>query len=75
LVAKGFQNDRITLTTAEDLAHVVARAIDYEGEWPTIGGIAGTTLTFAELIALGEKVRGTSTSSSDIIVRATLSWW
>jgi hypothetical protein len=58
LVTNGFREDRITLTTAKDLAHVVARAIDFEGEWPVVGGISGTTLTIAELIAIGEKVRG-----------------
>jgi hypothetical protein len=58
LVTNGFQEDRITLTTAKDLAHVVARAIDFDGEWPVVGGISGTTLTVAELIAMGENVRG-----------------
>jgi hypothetical protein len=48
----------VTLTTAEDLANIVVKAIDFEGEWPVIGGIKGTTLTVGELIALGEKIRG-----------------
>ncbi|CEN61260.1 hypothetical protein ASPCAL07922 [Aspergillus calidoustus] len=48
----------ITLTTVQDFAAVVARAIEYEGEWPVVSGIRGTTLSVRELIALGEKLRG-----------------
>jgi hypothetical protein len=51
----------ITLTTVQDFAAVVARAIEYEGEWPVVSGISGTTLSVRELIALGEKLRGTHT--------------
>ncbi|KAH4104060.1 hypothetical protein HBH70_097770 [Parastagonospora nodorum] len=58
LVVDGGENSRITFTTVQDLAHVVARAVDYEGEWPVVGGMAGTTMSVGELIALGEKIRG-----------------
>jgi nucleoside-diphosphate-sugar epimerase len=51
---------RITLTTAEDLAKVVARAIEYEGEWPVVSGIQGDEVTIKQLIELGERVRGES---------------
>ena len=47
-----------TLTTVNDMANVVARAIEYEGEWPVVGGIHGTTLSNAELLEIGAKVRG-----------------
>jgi len=47
-----------TVTTLNDLANVVVRAIEYEGEWPVIGGIQGTTLTTAKLLEIGTKVRG-----------------
>jgi hypothetical protein len=40
------------------LVNIVVKAIDYEGEWPTIGGINGHTLSLAEEIAIGERVRG-----------------
>ncbi|KAG4431401.1 hypothetical protein IFR05_013112 [Cadophora sp. M221] len=49
---------RITLTSVKDVAEVVVRAVDYEGEWPLVSGIAGTTLRTSEFIKLGEKVRG-----------------
>lgn len=58
LIAEGSDGARISLSTAEDLASVVARAVEYEGEWPVVGGIRGTDLTLAQLIALGERVRG-----------------
>lgn len=51
-------NDHITLTTVQDLANVVAKAIDFEPEWPTIGGIRGADISIGRLIALGEKMRG-----------------
>ena len=63
LVLDGGDNDRITFTTVQDLANVVARAVDYEGEWPVVGGIRGTDISVGELIALGEKIRGASAYS------------
>ncbi|KAF4634203.1 hypothetical protein G7Y89_g3898 [Cudoniella acicularis] len=38
---------RITSTTVQDLAAVVAPAIDYEGDWPETGGIRGGQITVA----------------------------
>lgn len=55
---EGCDDVKITLTTAQDLANVVVKAIEYEGEWPVNGGIKGCDLTIAELIRLGEAVRG-----------------
>jgi hypothetical protein len=61
LVLDGGDNDRMTLTTVHDLAHVVAKAIDFEGEWPVIGGIRGTDISIGQLMSLGEKIRGLCT--------------
>ncbi|KAH6869767.1 hypothetical protein B0T10DRAFT_593266 [Thelonectria olida] len=58
LVREGGKDDVITLTTVQDLAKVLAHAVEYEGEWPVSGGMKGTEMTIAELIALGEKIRG-----------------
>jgi hypothetical protein len=60
LMVDGSDDVRITLTTAEDLAKVVARAIEYEGEWPVVSGIKGDEFTIKQLIELGERVRGES---------------
>ncbi|KAJ5805011.1 hypothetical protein N7474_010898 [Penicillium riverlandense] len=54
----GSDDDRITFTSVHDLANVVAMAIDFEAEWPVVGGIRGTDISIGQLIALGEKVRG-----------------
>lgn len=48
----------MTLTTAADVAAVVARAVDYKGEWPEIGGMMGNRVTFSQVIEIGEKIRG-----------------
>lgn len=60
LTLEGGDNDRVTLTTAQDLAQVVARAVEYKGEWPVMGGINGDELSMGEVIAIGEKIRGKS---------------
>ncbi|KAK6820132.1 hypothetical protein RU639_007543 [Aspergillus parasiticus] len=51
-------NYKISLTTVQDLAGVVAEALDYPGQWPTVGGFSGSEITLAELIQLGEEIRG-----------------
>lgn len=51
---------KISLITVDDFSKVVARAIDFEGEWPIVGGVRGTLTSIRQLIALGEKVRGAS---------------
>jgi hypothetical protein len=51
-------DDTITLTSAQDLAAVVARAVDFEGEWPIVGGINGNKVTVSQILKLGEKIRG-----------------
>ena len=48
----------MTFTTAQDLAAVVAGAVDYDGEWPVIGGIRGNRVTVSQILKIGEKVRG-----------------
>ncbi|WYZ39872.1 hypothetical protein EsH8_IV_000213 [Colletotrichum jinshuiense] len=58
IILEGSENTRVTFTTIQDIAEVTARAIEYEGEWPTIGGINGQTLTLAELIRLLEEIQG-----------------
>jgi hypothetical protein len=58
LMVEGRDNARITLTTVTDVVNVMAKAIDYEAEWPVVGGIRGDTLTIGEIVKLGERVRG-----------------
>jgi len=49
---------QLTLTTVQDLAKVVAAAIDYEGEWPETGGVRGGQITIPKLLQLGAELRG-----------------
>jgi hypothetical protein len=58
LIREGSEQDKLTLTTCQDLANVVARAVEVKGEWPVVGGITGTTLSIGRIIALGEEIRG-----------------
>ncbi|KAF2025155.1 NAD(P)-binding protein [Setomelanomma holmii] len=58
LMRKGGDDDPITLTMVQDLANVVAQAVEFEGEWPVVGGMSGSNFSIGELIALGEDVRG-----------------
>lgn len=48
----------MTFTAAHDLAAMVAKAIDYDGEWPVNGGIRGNRVTVSQILKIGEKVRG-----------------
>lgn len=54
----GGDDDRLSLITVQDLAAVVARAVEYEGTWPVVGGIRGCEVSVSELIRLGEEIRG-----------------
>ncbi|KAL2130864.1 hypothetical protein VTI74DRAFT_5838 [Chaetomium olivicolor] len=58
IIMDGMDDSPMALTTVQDLANVVARAIEYEGEWPIVGGIKGDELMVGQLIKLGEKIRG-----------------
>ncbi|KAG8162427.1 hypothetical protein KVR01_008192 [Diaporthe batatas] len=58
IAVDGHEDAVITFTAAADLASMVARAVDYEGEWPEIGGIRGNRVAFSQVIKLGEKIRG-----------------
>lgn len=49
----------ITLTTVQDLANIVAKAVEYEGTWPVLGGVKGCDVSITELIRLAEEIRGT----------------
>ncbi|KAL4992794.1 hypothetical protein BDW68DRAFT_148851 [Aspergillus falconensis] len=57
ILVEGAENAPVTLTTVSDFTAVLVQAIEYEGSWPVTSGIAGSTMTLGELIALGERVR------------------
>jgi hypothetical protein len=49
-IVVGEGNSPITLTTVQDLAVVVADAVEFEGEWPVTGGICGGASPFRILL-------------------------
>jgi hypothetical protein len=57
IVTEGF-DALMTFTTVHDLAAVVARAVDYHGEWPVVGGISGNRVSVSQILGIGKKVRG-----------------
>lgn len=55
LLLEDGDDDRVSLTTVQDVAQIVGRAIEYEGEWPTMGGINGCELSVGDVTAIGEE--------------------
>ncbi|XHG06158.1 hypothetical protein AWENTII_009363 [Aspergillus wentii] len=49
---------QIILSTVQDMAKVVAEAIEYQGTLLEIGGITGSLISNFELIKLAETIRG-----------------
>ncbi|OAQ70229.1 hypothetical protein VFPPC_02732 [Pochonia chlamydosporia 170] len=58
LTVDGRLDAEITYTTVQDIANVVARAVDYEGVWPTVGGIRGHKITARQLLDIAGRVLG-----------------
>ncbi|PGH11857.1 hypothetical protein AJ79_04654 [Helicocarpus griseus UAMH5409] len=54
----GHENAIMTMTSVADLAAVVARAVEHEGQRPEIGGVRGNRVTFSQIVQIGEKIRG-----------------
>lgn len=62
IVVKGHEDAIMTYTSVHDIAEVVARAVELDGEWPENGGIRGNRVTISQVLKIGEKVRGPSRS-------------
>ncbi|KAJ4350370.1 uncharacterized protein N0V89_008991 [Didymosphaeria variabile] len=80
ITLEGGDDTRINFVTVQDLADIVAKAVDYEGEWPINGGIQGTEISMGDLILLSEKIRGgafdvTKLKRSDILAGEWKASW
>jgi nucleoside-diphosphate-sugar epimerase len=60
IAVKGYEDAPVVMTTVGDIAGVVRRAIEFEGEWPEVGGISGARVSPRELQRIVEKVKGRS---------------
>lgn len=49
----------LTLTTVQDLAAVVARAVNLPDPWPVVGGVCGASMPVSRILEVGARVRGT----------------
>ena len=58
IVVEGHEDAVMTFTAVADLAAIVARSVEYEGEWPEVSGISGNRVTVARVIEIGEKICG-----------------
>ncbi|KAF7952683.1 hypothetical protein EAE96_005914 [Botrytis aclada] len=72
---------QITLTSVQDLAKIVTKAVDYEAAWPEVSGVRANQMPVLEFIGLCEKIRGKefvveSVEKSDLEEgRLTSSWF
>ncbi|KAK0631165.1 NmrA-like family-domain-containing protein [Bombardia bombarda] len=57
VMVDGYSNAALVLTTVQDMAAVVARAVHFEGQWPVVGGIRGNRVTISQLLEIGKRVR------------------
>lgn len=62
MVVDGHEDAILTLTTVADVAAVVALAVEYEGAWPKTGGISSNRVTFSQLLDIGRRIRGESST-------------
>ncbi|TGO27213.1 hypothetical protein BPAE_0045g00100 [Botrytis paeoniae] len=51
---------QITLTSVQDLARVVSKAVDYQNAWPEVSGVRANQVSVLDFIGLCEKTRGQS---------------
>jgi nucleoside-diphosphate-sugar epimerase len=58
IVVAGHEDAVMTFTSARDLAAVVALAVEHPGRWLEVAGIRGNRVTFAEVVKMGEMIRG-----------------
>lgn len=58
VAVRGREHVPLVATSVSDVAAVVRRAIEYQGEWPEVGGIQGNRLSPVEIQERMEKVLG-----------------
>jgi hypothetical protein len=58
IIPEDHRNVKISFTTVQDLARVVARAVEYEGSWPEIGGLQSCDLSIQQILDHGSTLCG-----------------
>jgi nucleoside-diphosphate-sugar epimerase len=61
---RGREDEPLVFTSVGDIAGVVRRAVEYEGEWPVIGGVAGNKISPRQVQKIVERIRGMSRKAS-----------
>ncbi len=57
-VIPGSGNDKFTVTYSKDLARFIVRLLDEKEKWPERGYLAGSDISFNELLIIAENIRG-----------------
>ncbi|KAK0716863.1 hypothetical protein B0T26DRAFT_707521 [Lasiosphaeria miniovina] len=73
ILVDGGEGGQMSFTTVSDFTNVVAWAVEYEGEWPVVGGIRGDTVTAVQLVAMAEEIRGGQQSRPNYRLASTYS--
>jgi hypothetical protein len=60
IIVEGYEDVPVVYTMSQDIAKVVAKAVEYEGEWPRMGGIRGNQVTVRQVLDMGKRVRGSA---------------
>ncbi|KAK1752906.1 NAD(P)-binding protein [Echria macrotheca] len=58
IVVEGHEDAVLTLTAVRDIVGVVVQAVDYDGEWPRLGGVRGNRVTVSTILEVGARIRG-----------------
>ena len=58
IVVQGHQDAVMSLTSVRDLAEIIAKTVELKGQWPVTFGVKANRLTFHDIVAIGERVRG-----------------
>lgn len=80
---RGYENDKVTVTSVRDIARVVRGAVEHQGAWPIVGGVQGQQVSLLEFKAAVEKAiaagkgpgilpKGTKTLKVDLADEAVL---
>lgn len=57
-VIPGTGDEKFTVTYSIDLARVIVRLLDEKDKWPERGFLSGSDISFNEILAIAENIRG-----------------
>lgn len=64
----GTGDDVLSLTYSVDVAKFVVRTLESSDKWPETSILSGTDITFNQLLAIAERIRGTASSNPRLYI-------